>query len=51
VSRGVYEDKLDVNVLLKAVMFNRDADEKLVVCKNDGNVLFILTNDVLIVLL
>jgi hypothetical protein len=29
----------------------READEKLVVCKKDGNVLFIFTNDVLIVLL
>jgi hypothetical protein len=42
VSRGVYDDKLDVSVLLNAVVFNREADEKLVVCKNDGNVLLIL---------
>jgi hypothetical protein len=33
-------DKLDVSVLLNAVMFNRDTDEKIVVCKNDGNILF-----------
>ena len=45
-SRGVYDDKLDVNVLLKALTLNREADEKLVVCKNDGNVLLIFDKDV-----
>ena len=45
-SRGVYDDKLDVSVLLNAVVFNREADEKLVVCKNDGNVLLIFDKDV-----
>ena len=32
-------------------MLNREADEKLDVCRNDGNVLLIFSNDALIVLL